>query len=59
MKRLASEVELIEVPVDRVKRHIFFLKQSLKLATTIEVKQKEENHVEDLFKKSIKGRCQV
>ncbi|EIE90149.1 hypothetical protein RO3G_14860 [Rhizopus delemar RA 99-880] len=54
MKRLASEVELIEVPVDRLKRHIFFLKQSLKLATTIEFKQKEENHVEDLFKKVLR-----
>ncbi|KAG1169112.1 hypothetical protein G6F36_012124 [Rhizopus arrhizus] len=54
MKRLASEVELIEVPVDRLKRHIFFLKQSLKLATTIEFKQKEENHVKDLFKKVLR-----
>lgn len=34
---------------------IFFLKQSLRLATTIEeVKQKEENHVEDLFKKVLR-----
>lgn len=55
-KRSASEVELMEVPVDRVKRQIFFLKQSLELVTkTIEVKQKEENHVENIFKKVLRG----
>lgn len=47
-------IVLTEVPADRVKRQIFFLKQSLELATTIEVKQKEENHVEDLFKKVLR-----
>jgi hypothetical protein len=55
LKRLASEVGLIEALRNMVKRHIFFLEQSLELAKSRTLKERKKNHVDSPFQKLIKS----